>query len=109
MPYDEFVGWQAFYLLEPWGCHVEDQRVAMALDMQYSIHSKPNSKPPMWFDRDPKSRMRPDPTPEELSEKVRDFFMGKTVKAASPEKKARKPRKDKGIKRKPNNRNPPTK
>ncbi len=80
MPYDEFVGWQAFYLLEPWGCHVEDQRVAMALDMQYSIHSKPNAKPPVWFDRDPKSRVKADPTPEELSEKVRDYFIGRTIR-----------------------------
>ena len=81
MPHDEFVGWQAFYSLEPWGCPAEDHRAAMALDFQWAVNSKPNSEPPRWFDPDPESRAKPDPTPEQLDESIRDFFIGKTVKA----------------------------
>lgn len=80
MPHDEFVGWQAFYSLEPWGCEAEDHRVAMALDLHFAINSKPNSEPPRWFDRDPQSRAKADQTPEQLDESIRDFFIGKTVK-----------------------------
>lgn len=96
---DELFGWMAFYHYEPWGCAVEDQRVATGLDLHYAINSKPGTKHPEWFDR---GERRADviPTQEQTEENIRDFFMGKTIVAAPvPEKKPRKPRFDKGVKR----------
>ncbi|MES3097268.1 phage tail assembly protein T [Sphingomonas aerolata] len=103
--HDELVGWQAFYHLEPWGCEPEDHRAELGLNLLYAINSKANATIPRFIDRDPQAHIKPDPTPEELDEKVRDFFLGKTVKATQPEKKPRKARKDKGIKR-PGNEKP---
>ncbi|MEG3166538.1 hypothetical protein U1701_18410 [Sphingomonas sp. PB2P19] len=109
IPHDELVGWQAFYHLEPWGSVADDHRASALLDLTWAVHSKPNNDPPRWFDRDPQAHVKPDPTPEELADKVRDFFMGKTVKVAPPEKKPRRARKDKGSKRAPKTTPPPAK
>ena len=84
MPADEWLGWQAFHELEPWGCYVEDQRAATALDLTFATHAKASAKPPVWFDRDPQASRGADPSPEELDEKIKDFFAGKTVRVEAP-------------------------
>ncbi|MBB5715847.1 phage tail assembly protein T [Sphingomonas aerophila] len=102
MPRDEFVRWIAYYQLEPWGCEAEDHRTELGLQVLCSINGVASSKIPRFIDRDPEDNYKPDPTPEELDEKVRDFFIGRTAKAEAetpPPKKPRKPRKDKGTKR----------
>jgi hypothetical protein len=110
IPHDELVGWQAFYHLEPWGCGPADHRAELGLNLLYAINSKANATIPRFIDRDPQAHVKPDPTPEELDEKVRDFFLGKTIKAEAvdevaalpgPVNKTRKTRKDKGITRGP--------
>lgn len=83
IPHDELVGWQAFYHLEPWGCEPADHRTELQLNLLYAINSKPNATIPRFIDRDPQAHVKADPTPEELAEKVRDFFLGKTVKATA--------------------------
>ena len=98
---DELFGWMAFYQYEPWGCAVEDQRAATGLDLLYAINSKPGTKHPEWFDRGER-RADVEPTQEQTEENIRDFFMGKTIKAdPTPTKKARKPRADRGVRRGP--------
>lgn len=99
---DELNAWMAFYQLEPWGCPPEDQRAELGLNLLYAINAPKNATIPRFIDRDPDSYVKPDPTPEELENNIRDFFAGKTVKMEAPPesvKKPRKPRSDKGKKR----------
>ena len=98
---DELAGWLAFWELEPWGCPAADHRAELGLNLLYAINSTPGSTIPRFIDRDPQKNSKPDPTPEELEESIRDFFIGKTVKAEPAPVKQRKPRKDKGVKRGP--------
>ncbi len=100
---DELNAWMAFYDLEPWGCPADDHRAELSLHLLYAINSKPNATIPRFIDRDPQSNIKPDPTPEELDNSIRDFFAGKTVKAepALAPNKSRKTRSDKGKKRRP--------
>lgn len=101
MTAEELNGWIAYYQMEPWGCLVEDHRAATGLDLLFAVNSKQGTKIPRWFDRDPQSNVQAIPTPEELQENIRDFFIGKTIiKQADeppaptpPVKKSRKPRK----------------
>lgn len=98
---NELFGWMAFYHYEPWGCAVEDQRAATSLDLTFAINSKAGTKHPEWFDR---GERRPDPEPDPMAmeENIRDFFMGRTVKAEpTPTRKPGKPRFDNGVKRGP--------
>lgn len=83
MPHDELVGWQAFYQLEPWGCHPADQRAEYQLQLLYSVHTKKDAAIPRFIERDAQAAIAPDPTSEELDEKIRDFFIGRTIKAES--------------------------
>lgn len=105
MTAEELDGWYAYYQLEPWGCLVEDHRASASLDLLFAVNSKKGQKPPRWFERDPQRLEKPDPTPAELDENIRDFFMGRTIvkqvadDETTPPKKQRKTRKDKGVKR----------
>lgn len=105
MTAEELDGWYAFYQLEPWGCLVEDHRTELGLNLLFNINAKKGSKAPRFIERDPQRLEKPDPTPAELEENIRDFFMGRTIIKApveeqpAPPKKSRKTRKDKGVKR----------
>lgn len=105
---DELNGWMAFYQLEPWGCLVEDHRAELGLQLLFAVNAKANAKIPTFIERDPESLIKPDPTPEELENNIRDFFAGKTIKVEAqseqralptPVKRPRKTRSDKARKR----------
>lgn len=92
MSRDEFLGWQAYYQLEPWGCHPADQRAEAQLQLLFAINAKKGTTIPRFIERDPRSSSAANPTPEELDEKVRDFFLGVRTVKAEPESKPRKVR-----------------
>jgi hypothetical protein len=94
MSRDEWLGWQAYWHLEPWGCLPADQRAEYQLQMAFAIAAKPGTAIPRFIERDPEPIIQQDPTPEELDEKVRDFFAGfKTVRLMAEPKPPRMPRK----------------
>lgn len=90
---NELFGWMAFYHYEPWGCPVEDQRAAAGLDLLFAINSKSGTKHPEWFDRGDGAARSQEPTPEQVEENIRDFFMGRTVKKVAMPEVQKKPRK----------------
>ncbi|SEM40568.1 hypothetical protein SAMN05192583_0073 [Sphingomonas gellani] len=85
MTAEELTGWYAFYQLEPWGCLVEDHRTELGLNLLFNINAKKGSKAPRFIERDPQRHQTIDPTPEELDENIKDFFMGKTVRLEADE------------------------
>jgi hypothetical protein len=40
MPYDEFESWKTFYLIEPWGWHDREYRIASLLSMIVNVNVK---------------------------------------------------------------------
>jgi len=53
MPYEEFLNWQIFYQLEPWGWHDREYRTASLLAMLLNVHTdKEHRKGTSVFYRD---------------------------------------------------------
>jgi len=38
MPYDEFVSWKSYYLVEPWGWHDREYRTSAMLAQTWNVH-----------------------------------------------------------------------
>jgi hypothetical protein len=84
MSYSEFIEWQAFYELEPWGTDVEDGRWENYYRMFWSANSdiKKNPPPYRFLDRDPEETerlKREAETQISLDEKIRAFFGSRTA------------------------------
>lgn len=87
MPRDEWLGWRAYWQLEPWGCLPADQRAEQQLQLAFAIGTKPNTPIPTFIDRDPAPVVKADQTPEELEQDIRSFFGSmNTVKVAAEPK-----------------------
>lgn len=62
MTHSEFMEWAAFYRIEPWGCEVEDSRMAMQCAATVAPYSKKKVRPKDFMpDRDKGSRRISDP------------------------------------------------
>lgn len=58
MTYAEFVEWAAFYQIEPWGCEVEDSRMAMQCAASIAPYSKSRVRPEKFMpDRERRNRI----------------------------------------------------
>lgn len=92
MPFDEALGWRAYWELEPWGCLADDHRTEMLLRMNFAIHAKKGTKMPERFidrDFDPEPKRKARPTRAQLEDNVREAFAGikitRVVEGQSPE------------------------
>lgn len=84
---EELFEWMAFSSMEPFGCHVEDQRFEYLCSLIYQAHSKPNTKIPRFFDRDTKPK-KPRAKPlaaKDLAAQIERVFAGYTVIEAKPD------------------------
>ncbi|MEV5030989.1 hypothetical protein MRBLMC3_000143 [Sphingobium sp. LMC3-1-1.1] len=78
MPVSEFATWCAFYQLEPWGCHVEDQRSAYMLSLFYQANSKPGTPLPTFYQRWPEEEKVEKQPEGNLHTKIKGFFAAYT-------------------------------
>jgi len=74
LSHSELMMWRAYYDLEPWGCPVEDQRVAAQLELFFQANKAPGAKVPVFFDRLAPYREAEQPKAESLDNKVKSFF-----------------------------------
>jgi hypothetical protein len=50
MPYPEYATWKTFYLLEPWGYEVVEEKIAQIISMLYNVNrAKGRAKAPKDF------------------------------------------------------------
>lgn len=61
MTYSELVEWIAFYRMEPWGCEVEDSRMAMQCAASIAPYSKSRVRPESFMPDRERKRLITDP------------------------------------------------
>ena len=45
MPHDEYVSWQHYYAVEPWGSHIDDMRAGQIAAVVANVNRDPRSQP----------------------------------------------------------------
>ena len=85
MDYDEFVEWQEYFSLEPWGTQADDYRWETYMRMFWSVNATKGSIIPRFIDWDPDETARLQREKEQreagmtLDEKLRSYFGGKSA------------------------------
>ena len=65
MPHAEFIGWQQFYAVEPWGLQVQDAMQANAVSVLANVNRDSERKPQAYQIRDFMLFMPPEPPKSE--------------------------------------------
>jgi len=75
----EFVHWQAFYGLEPWGGEIDDYRAGLAPAIYVNSHAGKDAQPMSPLDFYPHHRPpveKVEPTPEEAARQIKARIFG---------------------------------
>jgi hypothetical protein len=83
MSLEELYEWEAYSLVEPFGCPAEDDRVRLQCSLDFALHAQRGSKEPDWLDRDPEETAR---TRAKISvaDKLEAFFATVAEDASAP-------------------------